>query len=277
MKKIEVEGYKIVYDEYGNANNPAIIMLHGWFSYRGVWKKIAGLLKGNYYCVAVDLLGFGDSDKPEKADYSIEAQSKRIVEIAQGLGLDRFSIIGHSMGGQIAMCVASQIAPEKVERLVTVDGIVCGKLKAYIENGIIGFTNVARHFRKLYSIWGRLLDYDIFVRGIFKTWFYKIDAVPRQLWAKDREMAFREEVYISANEAGKAIQKVNLETALPKIIASTLTIFGERDAVVPISDGYLVEKMVQGSQLEIIEDCGHFPMYEKAEEFEQIVLEFFST
>lgn len=118
MKKIEVEGYKIVYDEYGNANNPAIILLHGWFSYRGVWKQIAGLLEGNYYCVAVDLLGFGDSDKPEKADYSIEAQSKRIVEIAQGLGLDRFSIIGHSMGGQIAMCVASLIAPEKVDGCV---------------------------------------------------------------------------------------------------------------------------------------------------------------
>lgn len=277
MKTIQIKNHTIVYDEYGDASNPPIILLHGWLSYRGVWQRTAQALQDQFYCIAVDMLGFGESDKPEQADYGIEAQGRRVIEIANSLDFANFSMAGHSMGGQVALYTASLVAPDRVERLVNVSGVVSGQLEPYIENVTIRFTDVARVFPQLYSLWHWLFRYDFFVKEIFKTWFFDMESVSRETWSKDRDMAFQPEVHVSANKAGKAIQALNLESDLGKIIAPTITIFGENDAIVPISDGYLAEKNIQGSQFEVIENCGHFPMYEKAQEFEQVVLEFFSS
>ncbi len=278
MKKtLQIQGHKIVYDEYGDARNPPIILLHGWLSYRGVWQRTAQALQDQFYCIAVDMLGFGESDKPKNADYTIKAQGNRVIEVANSLGFANFSLIGHSMGGQVALCVASSIAPDRVDRLGDVGGVVSGRLEPYIENVTIPFTGVGRFFPQLYSLWRWLFRYDFFVKEVFKTWFFDMESVSREMWSKDRDMAFQPEAYVSANKAGQAIQALNLESDLGKIIAPTIIIFGENDAVVPISDGYLAEKNIQGGRFEIIENCGHFPMYEKAQEFERVVLEFFST
>src|SRR5262245_3749150 len=89
---------------------PPALMIHGWFSYRGVWQSTLEALQARHYCVALDQLGFGASDKPRDGDYRIEAHARRVLDVADTLGLERFALLGHSMGGQVALCVAARLA-----------------------------------------------------------------------------------------------------------------------------------------------------------------------
>src|SRR5688572_33414155 len=107
---------KLMYTTVGHPAAPPLLLVHGWLSYRGVWRQTMEAFKDSHYCVAIDLLGFGNSDKPAGGDYSIAAQGQRVLQLANALGLDRFALMGHSMGGQIALCVASMLAPARVLR-----------------------------------------------------------------------------------------------------------------------------------------------------------------
>src|ERR1051326_1279433 len=78
--------HQLMYTASGDPSKPLLIMIHGWLSYRGVWRTTVPALQDRFYCVAVDLLGFGDNDKPVEADYSIAAQAQRIVALADELG-----------------------------------------------------------------------------------------------------------------------------------------------------------------------------------------------
>jgi pimeloyl-ACP methyl ester carboxylesterase len=242
-------------------------MIHGWLSYRGVWQQTLEAFQDDYYCVSVDLLGFGDSDKPPDADYGIQAQGRRILQFAEELGLGRFSLVGHSMGGQIALCIAAVLAAERVEKLVNVAGVVSGRLMPWVERVNYPFIKLARFFPQLYSLWRYFFRYDWFVREIFKTWFYRIETVPPEAWVRDRGMAFQQGIYISAYESGQAMHNLKLNGHLGQIVAPTLTMFGRQDAVVPVSDGYIAEQEIVNSRLVLFDECGHFPMYEKTAQY----------
>ena len=125
---INADGERIAYQTVGNPSNPPIILIHGWTSFTGVWETTVPLLKSDFYLVMPDLLGHGLSDKPHDADYSIEAQARRVLALADMLGLSDFALIGHSMGGQTALTIAARLAPERITRLVSVSGVVSGAL-----------------------------------------------------------------------------------------------------------------------------------------------------
>jgi pimeloyl-ACP methyl ester carboxylesterase len=101
-----------------------------------------------------------------------------------------------------------------------------------------------------------------------------MDAVPFEEWALDRDMAFQPHGEQAAYQAGQAIHALDLTSALSQITAPTLAIFGQQDAVVPVSDGYLVQEHVSNGRLVLIEECGHFPMYEKPEPYLEAVQTF---
>ena len=98
---MDVANHKLIYTASGDPANPLLIMIHGWLSHRGVWRTTVPALQDRFYCIAVDLLGFGDNEKPADGDYQIVTQAQRIVALADELGFQKFNLIGHSMGGQI--------------------------------------------------------------------------------------------------------------------------------------------------------------------------------
>ena len=148
---IKLNNHQLTYTTAGRPDNPPLLMIHGWFSHRGVWQQTVEALKNDYYCVTVDLLGFGDSDKPADADYGINAQAERILCLADILGFDRFTLIGHSMGGQTALCIASMLAPERVSKLVNVAGVVSARLTPYIERVNYKFVALGKTFPQIYA------------------------------------------------------------------------------------------------------------------------------
>jgi pimeloyl-ACP methyl ester carboxylesterase len=262
-KTFAIKNRQIACTLAGDPQNPAIIFLHGWLSHRGLWYRTMAALQDKYYCIAVDLLGFGASDKPESGDYSLSAQGQRIVMLADQLGLKTFSLVGHSMGGQIAMYIASVLAPKRVEKLVSIGGVVTGKLSDQVEKTSVAFYRQARKWPWLFKVMQSLIKFGPFMKSTFKTWFFNLGSVPPETWAVDREMAFNPACVISADEAAKAIHALDLTQHLRKIQAQTLLIHGKQDAVVSEDQALLAQTLIPNNDLALIEKCGHFPMYEK--------------
>jgi pimeloyl-ACP methyl ester carboxylesterase len=262
-KNFTIKGKQLACTLAGDPQNPPIIMLHGWTSHRGVWRQTIAALEAKYYCVAVDLLGFGASDKSEGSDYSLSVQGQRIVMLADQLGFKTFSLIGHSMGGQIAMYIAAVLAPRRVEKLVSVGGVVTGMLSDAVEKSSIPFIRNARKMPWLYSLARSLVKSRPIARSVFKSWFFNMNNIPFESWEEDRLAAFNPACAVSSDESGKAIHALDLTQHLRKIQAETLLIWGKQDEVVPQDQALLAQTLIPNNNLALIEKCGHFPMYEK--------------
>ena len=271
---ITCDNHKLTYTAVGHVDAPPILLIHGWLSYRGVWRQTMEAFKDNNYCVAIDLLGFGNSDKPTDADYSIAAQGQRVLQLANSLGFDQFTVMGHSMGGQIALCIASMLAPTRVAKLVSVGGVVSARLTPSVEQVNVRIVALGTKLPQIYTLSRWFFRYKWFVRSTFQTWFHNMDAVPLNEWAVDRYMAFQPGVHISAHKAVQAIHSLNLTAQLAKITSPILAIAGQQDAVVPVSDSHLIKEYVPNSRLALIDECGHFPMYEKPHQFIETVRAF---
>ena len=266
-KVFVIEGHQIIATLSGDPANPPVFLIHGWTSHRGVWANTIHDLEGKYYCIAPDLLGHGDSDKPADGDYSLESQAQRIFKLADQLDISRFSLIGHSMGGQIALCIASNLAPERVEKTVSVGGVVTGQLSEMVEKGAMKFIQNGRKWPATYDLWRFLVNFGPLRNLVFRPWFYDMKSIPLKAWEFDRKTVLNRACYISYDEAGKAIYATNLVKYLQKIKCPVLLIHGENDDVVPVEQAVLAQDTIPNNQLVLIKNCGHFPMYEKPAEY----------
>lgn len=276
-QKIVIDGHPLAYITAGAPTNPCILMIHGWFSHKLVWRLTIPALEKNYYCVAVDVLGLGESDKPPEADYSIPAQARRLVAVMDKLGLEQFIVMGHSMGGQIAQEIASHAAPKRVIKLVDVAGVTSGQLHRYPRYFTLPRTRLARKLPILYYPVRFMIHHSpAFARWEFGTWFYDMRQIPHEFWAIDRKFAMQQEAYVSNYLTGRGIVRHDLTSQLPNITAPTLIVFGKRDAVVPISEGYLAAQHIPKTEHVLLDDCGHFPMFEQPESFVETLKGFLS-
>ena len=238
-------------------------MIHDWASHRGVWQQTISTLKPKYYCIAVDLLGFGASDKPDDGDYSLSSQAQLILTLAGKLGFQKFSLIGHSMGGQIALLLSASFAPQRIEKLVLVNCLVTGKFSQNIESSLPRTVGIFRKMPWLYNICTSLINIPFLAKIIFKPWFYNVDNYPFDAWEIDRLAACNPACYISLDASFKAINAVDLTQQLRKIKTQTLIICGKQDGMVPQDQNLLAQTLIPNNDLALIEKCGHFPMYEK--------------
>jgi pimeloyl-ACP methyl ester carboxylesterase len=256
-------GERIAFLTAGNPKNPPLVMVHGWFSHAEVWRGTIDMLCDRYFCIAVDLLGLALSDKPDDADYSVPAHAKRLLALVDSLGIEDFALIGHSLGGQISLYIASVLAPERVTTLIDVAGVATGRLGWYVENVIYPRLRMAVNALWLWDLIEMMLHrFPRYAKLEFHMWFYDMNRLPYDSWKLDRIMAFDRSMHLSTYRIGQGIRALDLTPYLHCIRARTLVIFGTDDAVVPPHQGKLVSDSVRGSKLALIDQCGHFPMYE---------------
>jgi len=258
-----IKGNQLTCTLEGDPKNPPIIFIHGWMSHRGVWRQTLPILQKKYYCIAVDLLGFGSSGKPEGGDYSLSAQGHRILTLADQLGIKNFSLVGHSMGGQIALYIAAVLAPQRVGKLVSVAGVVTGNLANRVEKVTIPLVESGRKWPWLYMIAKSMINFRPFTNYAFRSWFYDMNSIPFVNWEVDRRAALNQAGAVSSDESVKAIHALDLTQHLRKITAKTLLISGKQDGTVPLDQALLAQTLIPDNDLALIEKCGHFPMYEK--------------
>lgn len=268
------EGHSLAYLTDGDPSAPPVMLVHGWTCHKRVWRRSIPLLARDHFVVAMDLLGHGESDAPSDGDYSIAAHGKRVLALADHLKLDRFKLMGHSMGGQISLLVASYLAPERVIKLVDVCGVVTGRAtpRIVVVNGSFGL--LAAAFPRVRGMQRRAIHDRRLAKLGFGLWFANFDALPFTDWEEDRDLTLRVGAEVAHFKSGWACMNTNITRYLAGVTAPTLIIFGAHDATVPVSEGRVAAANIHGARFELIPQCGHFPMWEQREAFEALVGEF---
>src|ERR671914_1548724 len=114
--ELRLHGHRVTYRTAGRG--PALLLLHGIANSSETWESVAEPLSERFTLIAPDLLGHGESATP-RGDYSLGAHASGVRDVLTALGHDRVTVVGHSLGGGIAMQFAYQF-PERCERMVLV-------------------------------------------------------------------------------------------------------------------------------------------------------------
>lgn len=104
MKRMSIDGHRIAYRDLGRG--PVVVFVHGTPSSSAEFAAVIDALSRDFRCIAVDHLGFGESDKPAAGDYSIAAHRRRLAALLAGLGVGDFHLVAHDFGGAIALPLA---------------------------------------------------------------------------------------------------------------------------------------------------------------------------
>ena len=119
-KNITANGINLHYLDWGTEGQPPLVLLHGLRGHANVWEDVALALCNDYHVYSLDQRGRGDTDHAPGGDYSTEAFVADLKGFVDAIGLDKFILFGHSMGGRNSMAFAGQY-PERLERLCIVD------------------------------------------------------------------------------------------------------------------------------------------------------------
>ncbi len=253
---------------------PPILLIHGITSSSRTWKRVMPRLAETHTVIAPDLLGHGQSAKPQ-GDYSLGAYASGIRDLLVALEVPRSTVVGHSLGGGIAMQFAYQF-PERVGRLVLVDSGGIGRevnplLRAAALPGaelVLPYMfNSTLHEGaiKLRRLLGRVgLEPNADVEGVSEGFASLTEA--------DARRAFLDTVRSVIDTGGQRVSaedRLYLAGDVPSMI-----IWGENDRIIPVSHAHMAKEMLPESRLEIFSDAGHFPFNDHPDHFISVMREF---
>lgn len=267
---VEVDANRIHYQGFGEENDPTLILIHGYTASTYIWKTVAPQLADQgFRVISVDLLGFGFSEKPSGFDYTIAGQARIIERFMNHLGIGRATIVGSSYGGAVAMTLALDYA-ERVEKLVLVDAVINDipiRHPIFKLAGIRGIGEVVTPFlinsKALlkFRMKGTLApeNHELITRD-------RIESVIRPLSAAD--------AHNSLLQTARNWDADRIERDAHLINQQTLILWGEKDKIIPLSEGEKLYGSILKSRLFVFQNCGHIPQEENSELFVTLVGEF---
>jgi pimeloyl-ACP methyl ester carboxylesterase len=270
-----VHGYRRAFIHVGHG--PTLLLLHGIGDCSDTWHKLIPELAQDHTVIAPDLLGHGRSDKP-RADYSVAAYANGMRDLLSVLGVDRATVIGHSLGGGVAMQFAYQY-PERCERLVLVStGGVCPEVHPLLRlaaapnadlvlplMGLPGSRLIGRCGFKLLELMRTDLGRD--AEHLARVFDALPDATSRRAFVRTLRS-----VVDWRGQAVTMLDRCYLTRGMP-----TLLVWGARDAVIPFHHAQIAHAAMPESRLEVFEDAGHFPHHRDPERFLRVVREFLAS
>jgi pimeloyl-ACP methyl ester carboxylesterase len=239
-------GVTLPYLEQGDPQAAAVLLLHAWVESSACFDRLWQVVPPTLRVFAMDQRGHGDADKPADG-YALVNFADDVEAFMDAVGLQSAVLLGSSSGGYIAQQVAVQV-PHRVDGLVLVGA----------PRSLQGRPAFADEVDQLTDP----IDPSWVEESL--TWFPRYHHVP-DWYIKDR---IRDGLRVPAHvwRAGLA----GLTTAVPPsesgtISAPTLVIWGERDKLLPLQDGYLLAAAIPGSRLIVYEDTGHLVLWEQPE------------
>lgn len=272
----DIHGYRRAFLTAGSG--PPVLLIHGIGDNSETWREVLPQLARRHTVIAPDLLGHGRSAKP-RADYAIAAYACGMRDLLSVLDVDRVSVVGHSLGGGIAMQFAYQF-PERCERLVLIGSGGVGPevhplLRAAAAPGAelglcLATSTAARTALRLAApalraTGGMRLGPDF--GYVLKRYGALHNRTARQ--------AFLRTLRAGVDVRGQVITMLDrcyLAKGMP-----TLIIWGRRDRVIPVRHAHIAHEAMPGSTLEIFERSGHFPHHDTPDRFAAVVEDFLDT
>ena len=274
VKFLELNGDRIAYQDLGRGST--VLLIHGMGGSSQTWREVLPHLAARHRVIAPDLLGHGQSDKP-RADYSLGAFAVWLRDLLYQLGVSRVTLVGHSLGGGVAMQFAHQ-HPEYVERLVLISS---GGLGPELGHTLRLMSAPGAEFvlpviapQKVVALGERLRGWlaSVGVRSAQadETWNAYISlADPKTRVAFLRTLR---SVVDYRGQAVSAFNKMHFTSGMPALL-----IWGEQDRLIPAAHGHDAHEALPGSTLVTLPGVGHFPQVEAPLSVTDTIDEFMAT
>ncbi|WP_233158267.1 alpha/beta fold hydrolase [Actinokineospora bangkokensis] len=259
-------------------SGPAVLLVHGISDNSGTWLRVLSDLARTHTVIAPDLLGHGKSDKP-RADYAAAAYACGMRDLLSVLDVDRVTVVGHSLGGGVAMQFAYQF-PDRCERLVLVSsGGVSREVHPALRLAAMPGAELAMPViasAPVRSLVARIAPWLPPVAGL--DFGPDLDyALERYAGLRDpsARTAFLRTLRSVVDVRGQVVTMLDrcyLTRGIP-----TLLLWGARDRIIPAAHAQLAHAAMPGSRLEVFDDSGHFPHHTEPQRFLATLLDFIAT
>lgn len=264
-----VEGINVKYDEFGKDNEKIVLFLHGLGASYIVWRDIPEALSKYFHTIALDLVGFGGTDKPH-TNYTIDYFCQFLDKFLNKIGIDslkKINVIAHSLGGYIALEYAIR-NDTRIKKLILFNssGLLdkpTPLLNDYLEAALT--SDPVLRYNKLKNVFENLLADRIRLLPIIVDMFISTINMP------------------GAKHAFKSAFENSTSTTLdPKLMKEIkeipcLIIWGEKDKLIPVTFAEKFKKILDNARILIIRDAGHSPFIEKTAITYQLLVDFLVT
>jgi pimeloyl-ACP methyl ester carboxylesterase len=275
VHEITVHGQSFSYRLAGRG--PVLVLLHGITCSSDSWEAIVPALAEHFTVIAPDLMGHGRSAKPA-AEYSIADYAGSVRDLLIALGHTRVTLVGHSLGGGVAMQFSYQF-PEMTERLVLVSSGGLGpelhpilRMAALPGAGWALPRVCSTRLRELVEGSARLLGRTGLragndLREVWRGYTTLFDAGARRAFLR----TVRGAIGVGGQRA-TALDRLHLAAHLP-----TLIVWGDEDRIIPVQHAHNGHAGIQGSRLEVFSGAGHFPHLDCPFRFVSLLTRFIQT
>jgi pimeloyl-ACP methyl ester carboxylesterase len=264
-KSAEANGIRTNYLEAGSGNE-TVVLIHG--SGPGVtayanWRLVIPALAEHWHVVAPDMVGFGFSDRPEGVEYGLDTWADQTVGLMDTLGIQKAHLVGNSFGGAIALRIATK-HHDRVGKLVLMGSMgVPFEITEGLER-VWGYEPSVENMRKVLDTFvynkDRIDDelarsrYEGSVQPGFQEAFSAMFPEPRQRWVEAMTVP---------------------DDDLKNLPHRALIVHGREDQVIPVSNSYYLEGILENGDLSVYSKCGHWSMIERNADFNRQVRDFF--
>lgn len=260
--------YEITAPAAGVRPRGTLVLVHGFGATLREWAGLVPVLSAaGWRTIAVDLRGHGWTSRPD-GDYSLGGQATLVLDLLDRLGVERFSLIGHSWGSAVSLTIASRV-PDRVGRVALYNGMFFGEQEPVI------------------FAWSRVPVLGEVIYGAFyaeradeKLAFAFYDP---KAWVSEALVEGAEALQARPGAAAAALATIRaldldaLEPVYPTIRQPVLLLWGREDQVTPVEWGERLSNLLPDARLMVFPRCGHIPMVEAARPSTRAVLEFLAV
>ena len=251
------DGTRIFVEDINNKGKNTILFVHGWPLEHNMWEyQVERLIRRGHRCIAIDLRGYGKSDRPESG-YYYDIMARDIMDVLNVLNLRDITLVGHSMGGAICIRYASKYKSERLSNLVLLGAAAPAWTKqgdweyGYTKRQVDDLIKQANSERPKMIENIRDQFFYKYVPPIVGQWFYDL-CISAAGWATVNSlMALRDET---------------LFDDLRNISVPTLILHGTHDLVCPFEFAEYMNTMIPNSKLVPLTESGHAPFYDQKDE-----------
>ncbi|MEW6058642.1 MAG: alpha/beta hydrolase [Actinomycetota bacterium] len=247
-RRFRVSAGELAYTELGDPENPAVVFIHGFPTSSFLWRGFLPMFAPWMRAIALDMMGAGDSDKPEDEDLSIRAQARYVRELLDGLGIKEFAVVGHSTGGGVAQLLALEGG---VRAMVLIDSIAFDAWPAENTRDIQGAGFVTVTEVMVYAVVRLAFEFGIERKSQVTD---EILEEYRRPWTGEEGVAaFRRWV-----RSFDGVGLVGLEEELGRLECPVLILWGENDPNFAVEVAERLHAAIPTSTLAILPGCSHF-------------------
>jgi 2-hydroxymuconate-semialdehyde hydrolase len=258
---LTVDGHAMAYRTAGTGS--PVVLVHGIPTNSLLWRHVQGELAADHQVYAVDMIGYGSSDKPEDADPSVANQARWLSEFLMACRLESVVLVGHDIGGGVAQLVAAQ-HPELIARLVLIDTIAydswpepnIARLKDPKWDERFESIDLVAGFQR--GLQGGMVDTDLATQDTAKIY-------------AEPFMAASPSSYLRVARALRTEDTLDATTAIEAINVPTTIVWGAEDSYQDVKYGQRLAEALADAQLVVLENVGHFVPEEAPEELASII------